>query len=163
MKKRQPPEHGKHAPETRTGNTHQDHRMARSGHHLRSKRSAPSTRRLPAWLALLSLVAQLLVPFGQALALDPIQDIEYQVICTASGVKQIAVDTDGNPILPQNAAPCPFCFSHAAPSVLQPEVGSVFVKHAPDVVVSFARLENDQHASLWHGVAHPSRAPPQSL
>ena len=135
--------------------------MAHNGHLSRSRvfcMSAP--RRIMAWMAVLSLLVQVLVPFGQALAFDPETDIEYQIICTANGVKQIALDADGAPIEPQDARTCPFCFLTAAPVLLNPGQGQVLVSLEESRAVTFDRLSPQRHASIWRGAPQPSRAPP---
>lgn len=137
--------------------------MAHSKHMQRFVRPAHQPRQISAWLAVLALLVQVLLPFGQALALGPSQDIEYQIICTANGVKQIPINGDGTPIDAQDAAPCPFCFTYAAPSLLQPETNTFILDSQSDKTVSYAISANDQHTSIWRGTPRPSRAPPLSI
>ncbi|MCW8914797.1 MAG: DUF2946 domain-containing protein [Magnetovibrio sp.] len=137
--------------------------MARQKNTLRPTRSAHLARRIPAWLAVFTLLAQVLMPFGQALAFAPDQDVEYQIICTANGVKQIPINADGSPIDAQDARQCPFCFTYSAPSLLQPEVSTIIVDSHADNRVSFAQITSEHRISIWRGTPQPSRAPPLNV
>ena len=136
--------------------------MAQPGQSLRLRRTAGyARRRWATWLAVLVLAAQVLLPFGQALASNGEPGFEYQLICTANGVKQILIDANGEPIDAHDAAPCPFCFTSTPPALLQPDDFSVLLEQLHVHPVVFARLAHLSHASTWRGQSQPSRAPPQ--
>lgn len=136
--------------------------MAQTGQTLRFRRTAGTARRQwTTWLAVLVLAAQVLLPFGQALASNGDQGLEYQLICTTTGVKQILIDVNGEPVDAQEAAPCPFCFTSTALALLQPDIFSVLFKQPNIEPVVFARLSHHSHAHTWRGKSLPSRAPPQ--
>ena len=137
--------------------------MAQSGQHLRIKRNFGYPRRLATWLAVLVLSAQVLVPFAQALAADDPQGLEYQLICTASGVKQILIGEDGAPIDAQDAAPCPFCLAYATSALLQPEDVSVLIEAQRADPMVFPQVSGIDHADTWRSASQPSRAPPQVI
>jgi len=136
--------------------------MVRFGHVNRHMRTTQSMRRqATALAAVFMLLVQVLMPFGQALAFDVGQDIEYQIICTPTGVQQIPIGVDGAPIAPQDMAPCPFCFVSNAPPLFTPEV-------APFLIVTdevgheiFTQAFDRNHTNVWRGAPHPSRAPPR--
>jgi len=136
--------------------------MAQPGRNLRLWRTAEFARcRWATWLAVLVLSAQVLLPFGQALASNDEQGLEYQLICTANGVKQILIDANGAPIDAQDAAPCPFCFTSTTLALFQPEDLSVLLERPRSGPVVFAPLAHLNHASTWRGRSQPARAPPQ--
>jgi len=136
--------------------------MAQTGQTLRFRRTAGTARRQwTTWLAVLVLAAQVLVPFGHALASNGDQGLEYQLICTANGVKQILIDANGEPIDAQDVAPCPFCLTTATLALFQPEDISALFKQPNIEPVVFARLSHHSHAHTWRGKSLPSRAPPQ--
>lgn len=114
-----------------------------------------------ATFAVLALMMQVLLPFGQAIAFDADTDIEYQIVCTSSGVKQIAVGADGSPIELQDALPCPFCFTHNTPALTLPDEGPNAALVLPArVQASFVRVSQRLHTNLWQSTPNPSRAPP---
>lgn len=132
--------------------------MTRLGHLLRSWRITRPPRRLwAAWFAVFALFAQVLVPFGQALAFDANQDIEYQIICTANGVKQIPIGSDGAPIDVQDTTPCPFCLTYSVPALLQPQM---LATPLTTQNIAFVFIAHPQHTSIWRGTPRPPRAPP---
>lgn len=125
--------------------------------------TAPRRRQWTAWLAVFTLLLQFAVPFGQALAFDPATDIEYQIICTANGVKQIPINADGAPVEAQDTVSCPFCFAYAAPALVQPVlIGGEFSKNAQSDV-AFSHPAYIQRTSIWRGTPRPSRAPPLNV
>jgi len=136
--------------------------MKNTGRFSRIKREAIAmTHQGTGWLAVLAVLVQVLMPFGQALAYDVDSDIEYQVICTATGVKQISIGSDGQPIEPLDVpSSCPFCFLHSAVVLLTPETVptfSTFIVVAPD---AYERPVQQRTAGIWRGAPRPSRAPP---
>jgi len=135
--------------------------MARLGQITRQMRtSLHMRRRWVALLAVFALVAQVVVPFGHAMAFDAGVGVEYQVICTANGFKQIPVNADGAPINPQVVAPCPFCFLTTAPALFVPTPDTTIVADVERAHVTFARPAAQHQASIWRGTPRPSRAPP---
>lgn len=138
--------------------------MGRQGHSTQSVRRYLRThRQWAAWVAVCALLIQLVVPFGQALAFDPEQDIEYQFICTANGIKQIPINTDGSPVDPPANASCPFCFLTAAPALFSPAYDCAVVSEDLRIPVSFTQLNEQIPANIWRGAPRPSRAPPLSI
>ncbi|HEY9080527.1 DUF2946 domain-containing protein [Magnetovibrio sp.] len=116
------------------------------------------------WLAVFAVLAQVLMPFGQALALGANADYEYQVICTATGITQVAVGADGQPIEPLDVPKsCPFCFLHSSVVLLQPEQVPTPGMRMVVVPVAFEHPAHQRTASIWRGSPQPSRAPPVSI
>jgi len=136
--------------------------MAQHGQNLRLWRTAGFARgRWATWLAVLVLSAQVLLPFGQALASNGEQELEYQLICTANGVKRILIDANGEPIDAQDAAPCPFCFTSTTLALLQPAETAALIKQPQVAPMVFTPLAHLGHTSTWRNVSLPSRAPPR--
>jgi len=117
-------------------------------------------RRWVTWLAVLALAAQIVVPFAHAVAFDAGVGVEYEIICTANGIKQIPVNSDGEPIDPRVVAPCPFCSLTTAPVLFVPMPGTIIVTDHERVRITFARPAAQSQASIWRGTTRPSRAPP---
>ena len=117
-----------------------------------------------AWLAVFAVLAQVLMPFGQALAFDSNADYEYQVICTATGITQVALGADGQPIEPLDVPKsCPFCFLHSALVLLEPESVPALTVQPTSPPVAFVQPAEQHPASIWRGAPRPSRAPPVSI
>jgi len=135
------------------------------GRCIRLNRQIAAVRRQGAvWLAVFAVLAQVLMPFGQALALDASSDYEYQVICTATGVTQVAIGADGQPIEPLDVPKsCPFCSLHTALILLEPESVPAFTSKSAFVPVGFMEPIEQTPASIWRGAPQPSRAPPVSI
>ncbi len=125
--------------------------------------SVQAFRHYTAWLTAFALFVQVFVPFGHALAFDPDSGLEFQVICTPTGIKQIPLNVDGTPADPQDVEPpCPFCFTYTAPALLQPDtVATVFVSASQPP--SFTHPGHARYASIWRGTPCPSRAPPLNV
>lgn len=116
-------------------------------------------RQVTASIAIFALIAQILIPFGQALAFSAESNIEYQVVCTANGFKKIAIDTSGDPIEAPDGTNCPLCLLQGSSAVLQKveEGGS----HVGDVrKTAFAPSRIDNHTSLWRAGPRAPRGPP---
>jgi len=135
------------------------------GHCIRLNRQIAAVRRQgAAWLAVFAVLAQVLMPFGQALALDTSADYEYQVICTATGITQVAIGADGKPIEPLDVPKsCPFCSLHSVLILLEPESVPAFTSKSALVPVAFVQPAQQHIASIWRGAPQPSRAPPVSI
>lgn len=135
------------------------------GRCIRLNRQIAAMRRQGAvWLAVFAVLAQVLMPFGQALALDPNSDYEYQVICTATGVTQVAIGADGEPIEPLDVPKsCPFCSLHNALILLEPENVPTFTSKSAFVPAAFMEPVGQTPACIWRGAPQPSRAPPVSI
>ena len=132
------------------------------GHCIRLNRQIAAVRRQgAAWLAVFAVLAQVLMPFGQALALDASADYEYQVICTATGITQVAIGVDGKPIEPLDVPKsCPFCSLHSTLILLEPESVPAFTSKSAFVRVALMQPVEQAPASIWRGAPQPSRAPP---
>ena len=124
---------------------------------------AHAFRHWTAWLTAFALFVQVFVPFGHALAFDPDSGLEFQVICTPTGIKQITLNADGAPVDPQDVEPpCPFCFTYTVPALLQPDtVATAFVVASSPS--SFTLPGHARYASIWRGTPRPSRAPPLNV
>jgi hypothetical protein len=124
------------------------------------QRKVRTGRRLTAQVAIFALIVQMLLPFGQALAFSSEQSIEYQIICTASGIKKIPVDHNNGPVDPTNSTPCSFCLVHLAPVLAVPQVASVIVIDEPVEHAVFGLPAQQVQVSIWRSSLRPSRAPP---
>jgi len=135
------------------------------GRCIRFNRQIAAMRRQGAvWLAVFAVLAQVLMPFGQALALDASSDYEYQVICTATGITQVAIGADGKPIEPLDVPKsCPFCSLHSTLVLLEPESVPAFTSKSALAPVAFVQPTEQHIASIWRGAPQPSRAPPVSI
>ncbi|MBF0250719.1 MAG: hypothetical protein HQL35_08845 [Alphaproteobacteria bacterium] len=118
-----------------------------------------------AWLVLLSLMVQVLLPFGQALAFEPTPDgeVEYLLICTANGIKQVPLGDGRSPIESRQTVDfCPYCVTHAVSAVLP--VAQILLglpgETGPD---RFATPSSIDHAALWRATPPPSRGPPPGV
>lgn len=119
-----------------------------------------SRRRFTAWVAVVALIFQMLVPFGQALAFNADQGTEFQYICTVTGIKQIPIDHAGDPAEPADTVSCPFCFVHFSPALFVPQEDTVIKIDMPVEPAAFGLPVQQVHVRIWHGSLHPSRAPP---
>ncbi|MBL4613448.1 MAG: hypothetical protein JKY27_01035 [Magnetovibrio sp.] len=117
-------------------------------------------RQLTVWAAAFVLIVQMLLPFGQAVAFDVDQDIEYQIICTANGIKQIPIDQNGAPIEPVDAVSCSSCVMHVVAALLAPQVTALISIEEPVEHASFGLPVEQVQISVWRGSLRPSRAPP---
>lgn len=118
-------------------------------------------RQKAAWLVVLALFVQMLAPFGHALALEVDGDFNYQIICTATGIKQIPIDADGQPLEPRDAiSTCPVCYFHGAPALLVPENTPSLTTAAIEVAVEFGLPVQHRSVSLFRTAPNPARAPP---
>lgn len=135
------------------------------GHCIRLNRQIAAVRRQgAAWLAVFAVLAQVLMPFGQALARDANADYEYQVICTATGITQVAINADGEPIEPLDMPKsCPFCSLHNALVLLEPESVPALTAQSTFRPTVFVHPAVQHPASIWRGAPNPSRAPPVSI
>jgi len=135
------------------------------GHRLGFSRKIASVRRQGvAWLAVFAVLAQVLMPFGQALAYDVDGDYEFQTICTATGITQIVIGANGEPIEPLDVPKsCPFCSLHNALILLQPDHGPALASSMALTPVAFAHPVEQRAASVWRSAQQPSRAPPFSI
>ena len=115
---------------------------------------------LVAWLAVFALFAQMLAPLSSALAFDADTDGEFHVICTASGVKTVAIGEDGKPVKPVQGMSCPLCLTYAA-AALVPSVVS-FTGYTQRTHSAFALPHADAAANLWRAQPQLPRGPPQA-
>jgi hypothetical protein len=115
-------------------------------------------RAFVAWLAVFALFVQVLAPLSSALAFDAGTDGEFRVICTATGVKTVALGQNGEPATPEQGISCPFCLIHA-PAALVPPVAALG-DHIQLTKPDFALPHAQRQANLWR--AHPNlpRGPP---
>ena len=142
------------------GRTH----MVRAGTRFeRSFRKTALSRAVTAWLVALSLLVQGLVPLGQALAAEEGFGDNFQVICTAQGVKTIAVDENGQPTDPKEAVSCPFCLVHASAVGIAPQDNLSLSFPHETLKASFGVVRTDRHANLWHARPRMPRGPPLSV
>ncbi|MFC1672617.1 DUF2946 domain-containing protein [Pseudomonadota bacterium] len=114
-----------------------------------------------AWLAVFALFVQAMAPLSAAWASGTGAGGELQVICTANGVKTIAIDQDGLPIDPTEAVTCAFCVLHASGAILTPKISERFT-HSVVEQDSYALVLSDVHANLWRASPRPPRGPPLS-
>jgi len=120
-------------------------------------------RQLTAWVAVVALIVQIFVPLGQALAVDGDQGIEYQVICTANGFKQIPIDQNGAPIEIEDGVQCAFCLVHSTPALMSPLDSDLVTVFEETDHHTFALLIQHGPANIWRGAPRPSRGPPLSV
>jgi hypothetical protein len=106
-----------------------------------------------AWAALLALALQLAVPLWH----QPASAMTW--LCTAHGLRSVAVDEQGQPAPPQPAKPCPICqIAHAAGTAVLPQPP---VAVAPVVFVPIERVVVPNHRPIALAAPPPStRAPP---
>ncbi|MFC1672619.1 DUF2946 family protein [Pseudomonadota bacterium] len=117
-----------------------------------------------AWLAVFALFVQAMAPLSAAWASEAFgtsMDGELQVICTASGVKTIAIGEDGQPVNPPDMVSCPMCVVHSASAILSPQLGET-VTHSVVEQDTYVPVLNDVHANLWRASPRPPRGPPLS-
>lgn len=130
----------------------------------RQQRKMHDTRRqLTVWFAAFALIDQILMPFAQAMAFDANQGIEYQVICTANGIKQIPIDQNGTPIEPVDLVTCSSCVMHVAPVLLTPQLSTQIIIEEPVEHAAFGLPVQITQASIWRSSLRPSRAPPHII
>jgi len=125
--------------------------------------AARQTRRTFAtWMALFALALQTFMPLGQALAVDVLQDDDFQFICTMNGIQQIPNSQEDIPVPPINSGPCSHCLMHGSVALFTPEITDAIVLSIPvEHGVAFALPKQQTHASIWRGLPRPSRAPPK--
>lgn len=133
--------------------------MAKPGLHFAKTHSV--RRATMAWLAVFALFVQAMAPLSAAWASEAGAGAELQVICTASGVKTIAIGQDGQPIDPNETATCAFCVLHASGAILTPQIGET-VTHTVVEQDAYVLVLNDVHANLWRATPRPPRGPPSS-
>jgi hypothetical protein len=108
-----------------------------------------------AWLALLALALQLALPLWH----QPASAAAW--LCTAHGLRSVAVDADGQPLpaAPQPAKPCPICqLAHAVGAGVLPEPPAV---SEPVVFVAIATVPIPTDRPVTLAAPPPStRAPP---
>jgi len=129
--------------------------------HVKRKK-LPAARLGPAVLVVLALIVQMLAPFSHALAFDVDGDFNYQIICTSTGVKQIAIGADGQPDESRDVeSSCPCCFLHGAPVLLLPEsVSELIAIEAVDGAAEFEAPVQHCSTSVYRTALNPPRAPP---
>jgi len=134
--------------------------MARFGRRIRKTRTFRNV--FMAWMVVVALCVQILMPLSSALAFDVGAGGEFQVICTANGIRTIAIDLDGVPIDPADMLSCPLCVMHAVSGIFNPQEIAVaeIVIH---VVRDFSRPNPCVRSSIWCGPPRSSRAPPLSV
>jgi len=131
------------------------------GTDAQNQNSGRSTRRQwAAWVATFALIVQMLVPLAQAVAFDIDPSIEYQVICTTTGIKQIPIGENGAPIEPTDVASCPFCVVHITPALLIPQETVFIVLEDPVAHATFGLPRQQIQPNVWRSALRPSRAPP---
>lgn len=120
-------------------------------------------RAFMAWLAVVALFVQTLVPLQAAYAFDQNQDGTVQVICTVNGIATISLDVNGNPVQndtnPETNS-CPFCVLHDAAGISAPAQKSVLSAWFTPSPVRFTQPASHTLSSIWQGGIQPSRAPP---
>ena len=138
--------------------------MVRTKRPDQARRHNAENRRIwTATVLLFALFVELLTPFAQALAYEPSSGAEFQVICTVGGVKQVRLDEDATPVEEHDVAPCPFCFLHATPVLLDLHVEiSVAVVRVADRI-AFVPVSETLSAGIWRSTPNPSRAPPLNV
>ena len=79
-----------------------------------------STRRITAWLSMLVLVLNALMPLAAQAMLAPDGPDEAVEICTSTGMVRMAVDAQDGSDKPDSAQmqDCPFCQLHAGQTML---------------------------------------------
>lgn len=127
---------------------------------LPSRNKTPSRPHWVVWMVLLALLFQNVVPFGQALAAGLGQDVEYQIICTANGIKQVPIGDLGEPIETQSTDFCPFCFTTSAPVFLEPQADVAVFHVVNHDERTFITATDVDFSSVWRSIPRPSRAPP---
>lgn len=136
--------------------------MAHNGRHFKPSQRPARRHAFAAWLTAFALLVQGLVPLGQALAFESAGG-DFQVICTAQGVKTIAVDENGQPTDPQDTVACPFCLVHAPAIGVVPQDGLSLTFPHETLKTAFGVTREDRYASLWHIRPRLPRGPPSSL
>ena len=135
--------------------------MVANGH--RTLTSHRERRAMTAWLTAFALFVQAFFPLATAWAFDGQGDGQIggvQVICTANGVKTIAIDGDGNPIEDQAEQPtCPFCVLHASAAILTPLAPELGAK-VLDAKRTVIRPTADVLGAVWRAGPNPPRGPP---
>ena len=126
-----------------------------SKHKLRTRLNA-----FGAWLAILGILAQVIMPIGSALASTSDVAIEHIVICTSNGLRTVSLNADGAPVETDNRVSCPFCILHATaiPAEHDFEASEVFYSSAVSTVIWSPVFQTP--ATIWSAKTGPSRAPP---
>lgn len=132
--------------------------MARFG--LPFCKKSVTRRAVLSWLAAFALFAQALVPLSSALAFDASSGGDFQVICTATGVKTIHIGQDSAPIEPHEVVSCPFCMVHAPGALLLPLTSDAILDHVIAEKPIFVLARANRHANLWRALPRPPRGPP---
>ena len=121
-------------------------------------------RRWTALVAVFALIAQMLLPLGQALALDGGQGNDLQAMCLPNGFKLVPIEQNGTPTVPANAVPCPLCTLQLAPALPTPQdTATVIILDAPAHQVVFGLPLQHTRTSIWRDTYRPPRAPPISV
>lgn len=129
----------------------------------KARRAGHARRRWTALVAVFLLVAQVLLPFGQALAFDGGNGVDYQAMCLPDGFKALSGEQGDIPSVPTNAVPCPLCTLQLAPALPVPQDTAIFIIDAPVLRVSFGLPLQHTRSSIWREALQPSRAPPVSI
>ena len=117
-------------------------------------------RQVTAWSVVAVLFIQMLVPFGQALSLDTNSDLEYQIICTADGIKRLAISEDGQPIQPTGVETCVFCGTHMPTVMAVPQSFAFLTYDALAKCATRPLLSQQTQVNIWRAARPSSRAPP---
>ena len=113
-----------------------------------------------AWVLAVAVFVQAIMPYSLALAFQSNQDTQYQFICTAEGIKQIPLETDGAPANSQvSYNSCPFCLLQKSPAAII-SVNVVSLVSSVDFLKSYPLPVTSHYIVLWNSVPPPSRAPP---
>lgn len=117
-------------------------------------------RQVTAWSVVAALMIQMLIPFGQALALDANSDLEYQIICTADGIKRLAITDDGQPVQPTGVEACAFCVTHMPAAMAVPQNFAFLTYDALAERATHTLQSQETQVSVWRAARPSSRAPP---
>ena len=130
------------------------------GFFAHNKPKVRSGRSLAALITIFALIVQMLLPFGQALAFSSDQSIEYQIICTANGIKKIPIEQNEAPAQPSDSIPCSTCVVHMSPVLIVPQLASLIIIIEPVEHAVFGLPSQQIQSSVWRSSLRPSRAPP---
>lgn len=117
-------------------------------------------RQVTVRLLVFALLFQVFAPFGQALALSVDPEIEYQVLCTVDGIKQVAVGQDGQPSEPVDRETCVFCLTHGSFVLAAPQNPTIIIHGNWAERTAYAPPSQQNRDSIWRASLPLSRAPP---
>lgn len=113
-----------------------------------------------AWLAILAILVQGLMPVGSALASSWDDGATEILVCTANGIQSISLDANGAPIEPRALGTCPFCTLHVTAIPAEQNFDTSKVLFARQAATVFSSPVHQSTTNIWRATPAPSRAPP---